>query len=281
MKKYKTSLLILCTPGVLSACVSQISIPENYPMTAADVPTQAGDIVTELNAQSSYMDKEGTVVLHYPKINHTAALHAFKRLIAAGLPVNTTDSFGLPAVAHAAAVGDAAFLTELIARGAELNYAAALNRPEPGNSCIFSGDDLSPTALATQYGQTATLELLLRHGAHPYGVDTAINCDHLDCLKLLHAAGGNLHEGEYTFDDEFYPNTCSARSYAVLEYLLNNGISRNIPLRSLSNLTTNRESAKPYIDMYLRVGIWTHAQAEQFLNTYYPLNTVSPTPPSL
>ena len=117
-----------------------------------------------------------------------------------------------------------------------------------------------------------------RKTAHPYGVEKAIDYDHLDCLTLLHAAGGNLHEGEYICDDEFYPNTCNARSSAVLEYLLNNGGSRNIPLRSLSNLTNNRESAKPYIDMYLRAGIRTPAQAEQFLNTYYPLNTVSPTP---
>lgn len=278
MKIRKTPLLLFFLLSMLSACVSQTGIPENYPMTAADVPTQAGDVVTELSARS-YMDKDGTVVLHYPKINHTAALQAFKRHIAAGLPVNTTDSFGLPAVAHAAAVGDVTFLTELIARGAELNYAAALKRPEPGNSCIFSGDDLSPTALAAQHGQTAALELLLRHGAHPYGVERAIDYDHLDCLKRLHAAGGNLHEGEYTCDDEFYPNTCNARSAAMLAYLLNNGISSNIPLRSLSNLTTNRESAKPYIDMYLRAGIWPPAQAEQFLNTYYPLTTVSPTPP--
>lgn len=279
MKMSKTLLLLLSALSVLCACVSQNDIPENYPMTDADVPTQAGDVVTELSAKSSYVAKDDAVVLRYPKINHTAALQAFKRHIAAGLPVNTTDSFGLPAVAHAAAVGDVPFLTELIARGAELNYAAALKRPEPGNSCIFSGDDLSATALAAQHGQTVALELLLRHGAHPYGVERAINYDHLDCLKLLHAAGGNLHEGEYTVDDEFYPNTCNARSAAMLAYLLNNGVSRNIPLRSLSNLTTNRESAKPYIDMYLRADIWTPAQAEQFLNTYYPLTTVSPTPP--
>ncbi len=246
-------------------------------MTGADITAQEGDIVTELSARSR-ATKDGAVELYYPTINHTAALRAFKQHIANGLPVNTADSFGLPALAHAAAVGDVAFLTELIARGAELNYPAALNRPEPGNTCLFSGNDLSATALAAKNGQTAALEILLRHGAHPYGVDLAISHDHLDCLKLLHVAGGNLHEGEYTFDDEFYPSSCDARSLAVLTYLINNGVSRKIPLRSLSNLSTDRESAMPYIDMYLSTGIWTKEQAEQFLNTYYPLNIVSPSP---
>ena len=85
MKIRKTPLLLFFLLSILTACVSQTGIPENYPMTAADVPTQAGDVVTELSARS-YMDKDGTVVLHYPKINHTAALQAFKRHIAAGLP---------------------------------------------------------------------------------------------------------------------------------------------------------------------------------------------------
>lgn len=273
----KTTTLILAPLLLLSSCIWQNSLPPDYPMTGADITAQEGDIITELSARSR-ATKDGAVELYYPTINHTATLRAFKQHIANGLPVNTADSFGLPALAHAAAVGDIAFLTELIARGAELNYPAALNRPEPGNTCIFSGNDLSATALAAKNGQAAALEILLRHGAHPYGVDLAISHDHLDCLKLLHAAGGDLHEGEYTFDDEFYPSSCDARSLEVLTYLINNGVSRKIPLRSLSNLSSDRESAMPYIDMYQSTGIWTKEQAEQFLNTYYPLNIVSPSP---
>ena len=265
----KTTALIIAPLLLLSACIWQNSLPSDYPMTGADVTEQEGDIITELNARTC-ITKGGVVELVHPVINHTAALRAFKQHIANGLPVNTPDSYGLPAVAHAAAVGDVAFLTELIDRGAELNYPASLNRPEPGNSCIFGGDDLSATALAAKNGQTAALEILLHHGARPYGVELAICHDHLDCLKLLHAAGGDLHEGEYTFDDELYPNSGNARSLGVLTYLINNGVSRKIPLRNLSDLTTGRESALPYIDMYLRTGIWTKEQAEQFLRTYYP-----------
>lgn len=273
----KTSAILLAPFLFLSSCVWQNSQPTDYPMTAADIPAQEGDIITELNARTR-TTKDGGVELFYPVINHSAALRAFKQHLANGLPVNTADSFGLPAVAHAAAVGDVPFLTELIARGAELNYPAALNRPEPGNTCIFGGDDLSATALAAKNGQTAALELLLRHGAHPYGVNLAISHDHLDCLKLLHAAGGDLHEGEYTFDDELYPNSCLARSMPVLTYLINNGVSRSIPLRSLADRSTDRESARRYIDMYLRTGIWTPQQAEQFLNTYYPSHLAPPAP---
>lgn len=275
----KTTTLLLAPFLLLSSCIWQNSLPTDYPMTAAAIPTQEGDITTELNARAG-TTKDGVVELFYPVINHSAALRAFKQHLANGLPVNTADSFGLPAVAHAAAVGDVPFLTELIARGAELNYPAALNRPEPGNTCIFGGDDLSATALAATKGQTAALELLLRHGAHPYGVDLAISHDHLDCLKLLHAAGGDLHEGEYTFDDELYPNSCLARSMPVLTYLINNGVSRSIPLRSLADRSTDRESARRYIDMYLRAGIWTPQQAEQFLNTYYPRHLAPPAPPA-
>lgn len=273
----KTSAILLAPFLFLSSCIWQNSQPTDYPMTAADIPAQEGDIITELNARTR-TTKDGGVELFYPVINHSAALRAFKQHLANGLPVNTTDSFGLPAVAHAAAVGDVPFLTELIARGAELNYPAALNRPEPGNSCIFGGDDLSATALAAKNGQTAALDLLLRHGAHPYGVPLAISHDHFDCLKLLHAAGGDLHEGEYTFDDELYPNSCLARSMPVLTYLINNGVSRRIPLRSLADHSTDRESARRYIDMYLRTGIWSPQQAEQFLNTYYPSHLAPPAP---
>ncbi len=245
-------------------------------MITADIAAQTGDVITELSARSSYISKSGIVEIYYPKINHTAALKAFKQHIANGLPINTPDSFGLPAVAHAAAVGDTAYLSELIARGAELNYPAALNRPEPGNSCIFGENDLSATALAAQHGQTAALELLLRHGARPFGVQMAIRHDRLDCLKLLHAAGGDLHEGEYSFDGELYPNTCNARSEAVLLFLIQHGVSSKIPVRSLPS--SDITSARRYIDMYLRTGVWTKAQAEQFLRTYYPKPTPVPAP---
>ena len=237
---------------MLSACVWQDS--------------QQTDVITTLSTPV-YGNHNGVEGLHYPEINHSAALRAFKRDIADGLPVNTTGPHGLPAVAHAAAVGDVAYLAELIARGAELNYPAALNRPEPGNSCLFSGDELSATGLAARYGHAAALQLLLLHGARPYGVQEAIVHDHLDCLKLLHAAGANLHEMEHTTDGIFYPASCDARSEPVLRYLIANGVSPAIPAKNIRQLCNDTASAERYLAMYLNTGVWTPQQVEEYRRT--------------
>lgn len=254
-------LVLLAALLLLSACVWQNTQP-------ADVITTLSTPVIEHN--------NGVVELRHPQINHSALLRDFKRDIAAGLPVNTTGAHGLPAVAHAAAVGDVAYLTELIARGAELNYAAALNRPEPGNSCLFSGDELSATGLAACYGQTAALQLLLQHGARPYGVEMAIIHDHLDCLQLLHAAGGDLHEGEYTTDGIFYPATCNARSEEVLRFLIDHGVSPKIPFDNIDQLCNDVPSAERYLTMYRNTGVWSPQQIEEFRRTSHLYRNVTP-----
>ncbi len=249
---------------MLSACVWQESQPT--------------DIITTLSTPV-YGNHNGVEGLHYPEINHSAALRAFKRDIADGQPVDTTDAHGLPAVAHAAAVGDVAFLAELIARGAELNYPAALNRPEPGNSCLFSGDELSATGLAARYGQTAALQLLLQHGARPYGTEMAIIHNHLDCLQLLHAAGADLHEGEYTTDGVFYPATCNARSEEVLRFLIDHGVSPAIPFdNNINHRCSDVPSAERYLNMYRNTGVWTPQQIEEFRRTSPLYRTVAPSP---
>lgn len=249
---------------LLSACVWQESQPT--------------DVITTLSTPV-YGNHNGVEGLHYPEINHSAALRAFKRDIADGQPVDTTGAHGLPAVAHAAAVGDVAFLAELIARGAELNYPAALNRPEPGNSCLFSGDELSATGLAARYGQTAALQLLLQHGARPYGTEMAILHNHLDCLQLLHAAGADLHEGEYTTDGVFYPATCNARSEEVLRFLIDHGVSPAIPFdNNINHRCSDVPSAERYLNMYRNTGVWTPQQIEEFRRTSPLYRTVAPSP---
>lgn len=261
----------------LSACIQQNSLPADYPIVQADVPKQPGDVITELSSPV-IIHRNGTADLYHPSINHTASLRAFRQHIAEGLPVNTADAHGLPAVAHAAAVGDVAYLAELIARGAELNYPAALARPEPGNSCIFSGDELSATGLAARYGQTAALQLLLQHGARSYGVEEAIVHDHLDCLQLLHAAGANLHEMEYTTDGIFYPATCNARSEAMLRYLIAHGVSPAIPAENIDQLCNDTASAERYLAMYRNTGVWTQQQVEQFRSTSHLYRAPAPAP---
>lgn len=263
--------------ALLSSCVWQNSLPPDYPMVKAELTAQPGDVITTLSTPTIVW-KDGPPELLHEKINHTSSLRALKRHIAGGLPVDTPDAHGLPAVAHAAAVGDVAYLTELIARGAELNYPAALNRPEPGNSCLFSGDELSATGLAAQYGHAAALQQLLRHGARPYGVEMAILHDHLDCLKLLHAAGGDLHEGEHTTDGIFYPATCNARSEEVLRYLIAHGVSPRIPAEHIK-CCPDVNSAERCINMYLRTGAWSPQQAAQFRSTS-PLYHTPPAPPA-
>ena len=262
MKKRLTLASLL----ILSSCVWQNTLSADYPLVKCEVPEQPGDIVTTLS-EPYFGQIDGVVALIHERINHTASLRAFKRHIADGLPVNTTDAHGLPAVAHAAAVGDTAYLAELIARGAELNYPAALNRPEPGNSCLFSGDELSATGLAARYGQAAALQLLLRHGARPYGVQEAIVHDHLDCLKLLHAAGASLHEMEHTTDGIFYPASCDARSEPVLRYLIANGVSPAIPAKNIRQHCNDTASAERYLAMYLNTGVWTPQQVEEYRRT--------------
>lgn len=256
-------LVLLAALLTLSACVWQNTQP-------ADVITTLSTPVIEHN--------NGVVELRHPQINHSALLREFKRNIADGLPINTTGAHGLPAVAHAAAVGDVAYLTELIARGAELNYAAALNRPEPGNSCLFSGDELSATGLAARYGQTEALRLLLQHGARPYGVEMAIAHDHLDCLQLLHAAGADLHEGEYTTDGIFYPATCNARSEGVLRFLIAHGVSPAIPFNNIGQLCSDVPTAERYLTMYRNTGVWTPQQIEEFRRTSPLYRSPAPSP---
>ena len=277
MQKLAIALAALLS---LSACIQQNSLPANYPMAKAVVPELPGDVVTELSSPI-IVHNNGIPELHHPRINHTAALRAFKQHIAKGLPVNTTDAHGLPAVAHAAAVGDVAYLAELIARGAELNYPAALDRPEPGNSCLFSGDELSATGLAARYGQAAALQLLLHHGARPYGVQEAIVRDRLDCLQLLHAAGANLHEMEYTTDGIFYPATCDARSEAVLRYLIAHGVSPAIPAENIGLHCNDTASAERYLAMYRNTGVWTPQQVEEYRSTcpLYRAPEPAPAPP--
>ncbi len=274
----RKAALTLTSLLVLSSCVWQNTQPAGYPMVKAELTAQPGDVITTLSTPTIVW-KDGPPELLHEKINHTASLRALKRHIAEGLPVDTPDAYGLPAVAHSAAVGDVAYLTELIARGAELNYPAALERPEPGNSCLFSGDELSATGLAARYGQTTALQLLLRHGAHPYGVEETIVHDHLDCLKLLHAAGGDLHEGEHTTDDIFYPATCNARSEEVLRYLITHGVSPRIPAENITQCCPDVNAAERYLNMYLRTGAWSPQQAAQFRSTS-PLYHTPPAPPA-
>lgn len=274
----RKAALTLTSLLVLSACVWQNTQPAGYPMVKGEPAAQPGDIITTLS-KPTIVWKDGSPELLHEKINHTASLCALKHHIAEGLPVNTPDAHGLPAVAHAAAVGDVAYLAELIARGAELNYPAALKRPEPGNSCLFSGDELSATGLAARYGQAAALQLLLHHGARPYGVEMAIVHDHLDCIKLLHAAGGDLHEGEYTTDGIFYPATCNARSEEVLRYLIAHGVSPRIPAENITQCCPDVNAAERYLNMYLRTGVWSPQQAAQFRRTS-PLYQSSPALPA-
>ena len=146
-------------------------------------------------------------------------------------------------------------------------------------SCLFSGDELSATGLAARYGQTAALQLLLQHGARPYGTEMAIIHNHLDCLQLLHAAGADLHEGEYTTDGVFYPATCNARSEEVLRFLIDHGVSPAIPFdNNINHRCSDVPSAERYLNMYRNTGVWTPQQIEEFRRTSPLYRTVAPSP---
>lgn len=254
-------VLSIVSAGILLSCssLSTDDLKNRYPLAAVTTPEQQGDIVTGLPPS----------VWHgLDKINHSASLRAFKEYIEEGLPVNTPDVHGIPALGHAAATGDIEYLNYLFDEDAEPHYPAADNRPTPGNSCVFAGLDLSPTGLAAAHGRTEAVRLLLAHGAKPLGVQNAIVHDHLDILKLLHEAGANLHEGEYETDGIFYPNTCHAKSDAMLVYLIENGVSKEIPAENIREICCNEVDMEKYLAMYVRNQIWTEEQAKDFRKKY-------------
>lgn len=238
-------------------------LKDNYPLGEVTCPAQKGDVITELSVSPKRQ--------HLAQMNHTASLRAFNEYFLHGLDINTPDVHGVPAVGHAAALGDMEYLQTLIDQDADLHYPAAEIPMEGGNSNIVGYNELSPVGLAAHHGHTAAVRLLLEHGATPRGVQVCIQQNRLGILKILKAAGANLHEGEYCTDGVFFPNTCEARTEEMLRYLINNGISKEVPFQSLAERCGNKKEAEYYIGMYLRNGIWTKEQAKQFREQYAAL----------
>lgn len=244
--------ILLCTT-LFSSCSSmqRDELQNHYPIGMVTAAAEKGDVISELDLPPS--------LKHMAKMNHTASIRAFREYFAAGLDIDTTDWYGVPAVGHAAAIGDMTLLRRLIAEGADLHYPEADR--EISNEPYFN--DLSPVALAARHGQTNAVRLLLEHNATPRGVSRCILEDRIQILNILRINGADLHAGEYSFNGEFYPNTCLARSEKMLRYLIDHGVSSNIPLNYLLTLN-DRKTARKLLALYEKVGICTHEDAENF-----------------
>lgn len=251
------SLLILLSAVLLSHCNSlqRDELRQHYPIGMITAVEEQGDIITELDLPPSHR--------HMARMNHTASLRAFIEYQQAGLDIDTPDWYGVPAIGHAAAIGDMSALRLLINAGADLHYPEA--EREVSNEPY--SNDLSPVALAARHGQRSAAQLLLLHGANPRGIGPCILADRIDMLDLLTANGADIHEGEYRYNGTFYPNTCLARSEKMLTYLIKRGVSREIPLEYLLTLN-DRKTARKLLNLYQKLGICTEQTAKEFIKTH-------------
>lgn len=207
-----------------------------------------------------YEERDGLPVNPDP-INHQKRLDIFKKLIKNGLDVNATDNEGVPALGHAAAVGDVAYMKALLGRGARVTFR---NLEENLLNDMYWSPN-SPMDLAAKFRQKEAALLLLQHGANPRGIRNAIAADDREMIDLLLAHGADIHQDENLYDEEV-PNLCFAKSASMVRYLVDKGCSVDQAIRYFSDHYSGNIREK--YRLFEEAGVLTDKQRQAFKSLF-------------
>lgn len=246
----KYASLLMCAWGVASCTSTQKTQPELDDL----------EYVFK-NDVHFYEERDGLPVNPDP-INHQKRLDIFKKLIKNGLDVNATDNEGVPALGHAAAVGDVAYMKALLGRGARVTFR---NLEENLLNDMYWSPN-SPMDLAVEFRQKEAALLLLQHGANPRGIRNAIAADDREMIDLLLAHGADIHQDENIYD-EVVPNLYFAKSASMVRYLVDKGCSVDQAIRYFSDGYSGRNIREKY-RLFEDAGVLTDKQRQAFKSLF-------------
>ena len=248
---------IKCGGMLMCACVWAVFL-ESCASTQKTQPELDDLEYVFANDVSFYEERDGLPVNPSP-INHQKRLDIFKKLIKNGLDVNATDNEGVPALGHAAAVGDVAYMKALLGRGARVTFRDL--EENLLNDMYWSPN--SPMDLAAKFRQKEAALLLLQHGANPRGIKKAIVADDREMIDLLLAHGADIHQDENIYDEEV-PNLYFAKSASMVRYLVDKGCSVDQAIRYFSDHYSGNKREK--YRLFEDAGVLTDKQRQVFMS---------------